>query len=40
MLARLRAGNVPNWLQRKSDIGPFQIFEVNHAMLPPEILPS
>ena len=34
MLAQLRAGHAPPWLQRKADIGPFQIFEVDAGMLP------
>ncbi|OYZ90194.1 MAG: hypothetical protein B7Y00_00105 [Sphingomonadales bacterium 17-56-6] len=40
MLSQLRAGKLPYWLQRKSDIGPFQIFEVNRAMLPKQMRPS
>ena len=34
MLVQLRTGQLPAWLQRRPDIGPFQIFEVNQAMLP------
>lgn len=40
MLSQLRAGALPDWLQRKPDIGPFQIFEVNRAMLPKRMRPS
>jgi hypothetical protein len=40
MLSQLRAGKLPYWLQRKPDIGPFQIFEVNRAMLPKQMRPS
>lgn len=40
MLAQLRAGNVPDWLERKPDIGPFQIFEVDRTFLSAETHPS
>ena len=40
MLAQLRAGEVPKWLDRKPNIGPFQVFEVEQTYLPQEILPS
>lgn len=33
-LAQLRRGDVPEWLRRKADIGPFQIYEVQRAALP------
>lgn len=39
MLAQLRAGNVPDWLERKPDIGPFQIFEVDRTLLAAETQP-
>lgn len=34
LLGQLRAGDVPVWLQRQPDIGPFQIYEVAPAQLP------
>ena len=40
MLAQLRAGNVPNWLHRKPNIGPFQVFEVKQTYLPQKMQPS
>lgn len=40
MLVQMRAGQLPAWLQRRPDIGPFQIFEVNQAMLPQMKRPS
>ncbi len=33
-LAQLRRGDVPQWLRRQADIGPFQIYEVQRAALP------
>ena len=33
-LAQLRRGDVPQWLHRQADIGPFQIYEVQRAALP------
>lgn len=33
-LAQLRHGDVPQWLLRQADIGPFQIYEVQRAALP------
>ncbi|MFN3619834.1 hypothetical protein [Sphingorhabdus sp.] len=34
LLAQLRAGDVPAWLRRQPDIGPFQIYEVAPSLLP------
>lgn len=33
-LAQLRRGDVPQWLNRQADIGPFQIYEVQRAAMP------
>ena len=33
-LAQLRRGKVPAWLRRQTDIGPFQIYEVQRTALP------
>ena len=35
LLAQLRAGKIPLWLRQQPDVGPFQIFEVAPALLPP-----
>ncbi|MFN3450680.1 MAG: hypothetical protein ACK4ZE_00860 [Sphingorhabdus sp.] len=34
LLAQLRSGQVPAWLKRQADIGPFQIYAVDRTQLP------
>lgn len=38
-LAQLRRGDVPQWLRRQADIGPFQIYEVQRSALPKALRP-